>query len=276
MSDEKLKLLVLGAHPDDAEFHAGGLIIRYRAAGHQVRIVSVTNGAAGHHWRSASELASLRKEEAAAVGRLIGVEYAVWDYPDGALQPTLEVRQQVIREIRTFQPDIILTHRLNDYHPDHRAVGQLVQDASYLVTVPLVVPEVPALRRDPVVAYMADFFNRPNPLTPDVVIDVTEQFPTIVEMLACHACQVFEWLPYNFGIESHVPPDSAGRQAWLTAWFATRARAVADRFRQRLQEVYGHERGSAIEFAEAYEISEYAAPLNPAARDRLFPFFSQR
>jgi len=272
MTDEKLKLLIVGAHPDDAEFHAGGLIKLYCDAGHHVKIVSVTNGAAGHHLRTASELAAIRVQEAAAVARLIGVEYEVWDYPDGALQPTLEARHRIIRELRTFQPDLVLTHRLNDYHPDHRAVGQLVQDASFLVTVPLVAADVPALRKAPVVAYMSDFFTRPNPLTPDIVLDITDQFPAIVQMLACHVSQVFEWLPYNFGIADQVPADSATRREWLAAWYATRARTVANRFRERLIEVYGHARGIGIEFAEAYEISEYAAPLDPLSRQRLFAF----
>jgi LmbE family N-acetylglucosaminyl deacetylase len=271
MSTESTRLLVLGAHPDDAEFHAGGLISVYRDRGYDVKIVSVTNGGAGHHQRNAEELAAVRTQEAAAVGRLIGAAYEVWEYPDGGLQPTLEVRHRVIREIRTFAPDLVLTHRLNDYHPDHRAVGQLVQDASYLVTVPLVASDTEPLRKDPVVAYMPDLFTKPNPLTPDVVVDITEYMERIVAMLACHRSQVYEWLPYNKGVADQVPADDKAKLEWLAAWFSQRARAVADRFRPRLIEVFGPQRGSAIEFAEAYEISEYASCLDDAARRRLFP-----
>ena len=153
MTDHPLRLLILGAHPDDAEFHCGGLISIYRQLGHEVKIVSVTNGAAGHHQRSADELSRIRRQEAGAVAERIGASYDVWEFPDGELQPTLEVRRRIIREIRTFAPNLVLTHRTNDYHPDHRAVGQAVQDASFTVTVPLIVPDTAALRRDPVVTF---------------------------------------------------------------------------------------------------------------------------
>ena len=271
MSTDPPRMLVLGAHPDDAEFHSGGLISIYREQGYAVKIVSVTNGGAGHHQRTAKELSALRTQEAAAVGRLIGAEYEVWEYPDGGLQPTLEVRHRVIREIRNFAPDLVLTHRLNDYHPDHRAVGQLVQDASYLVTVPLVAADTQPLRKDPVVAYMSDLFTKPNRLSPDVVVDATEYMDRIVAMLACHRSQVYEWLPYNRGVADQVPADDQAKLEWLAGWFSQRARAIANRFRARLVEVFGPQRGSEIEFAEAYEISEYAAYLDDSARKRLFP-----
>lgn len=269
MTETQPRLLVLGAHPDDAEFHAGGLISIYLDHGFAVKIVSVTDGAAGHHKRSAEELIAIRLAEAAAVASLIGAEYEVWDYPDGSLQPTLDVRQRIICEIRSFAPDLVLTHRLNDYHPDHRAVGQLVQDASYMVTVPLACPETPALRRDPVVAYMPDLFTKPNPLSPDVVLDTTPYLDRIVAMLACHRSQVYEWLPYNAGVMDDLPSGDAAQREWLARWFAKRAAAVADHFRERLVEAY--ELGASIVAAEAYEISEYAASLDKPAKQRLFP-----
>jgi len=264
------RILVLGAHPDDAEFHAGGLLTIHRQLGHAVKIVSVTNGAAGHHVLDAQELAAVRRQEAQAVADLTGIEFDVWDFPDGQLQPTLQVRYRIIREIRTFQPDLVLTHRPNDYHPDHRAVGQAVQDASYMVTVPLSVPDVPALRSDPVVAYMADLFTKPCPLEADVVIDVADQFDAIVRMLDCHRSQVYQWLPYNKGLLDQVPSEPDERLQWLAGWFAERPRAVADRFRAALVSTFG-EAGKAVELAEAYEISEYARQPNAELRARLFP-----
>ncbi len=270
MSDRKPpRLLVLGAHPDDAEFHAGGLIAAYCDKGYPVKIVSVTNGGSGHHACEPQELVARRRAEAAEVGRLVGAEYEVWEFPDGQLLPTLEVRAQVVRTIRTFKPDLVLTHRLNDYHPDHRAVGQAVQDASYLVTVPLVEREVEALRADPVVAYMTDFFTRPAPLRPDVVLDIGDYFSTVVDMLDCHRSQVYEWLPYNRGREE-VPADDDAKKEWLARWFAERSRAVTDRFRDALCAAFGADRGAQVEFAEAYEISEYASALTETERTRLF------
>ena len=168
-------------------------------------MVSVTDGGAGHHQASRQQLVVRRRQEAAAAGQVIGAEYVTWDYPDGELLPTLPLRRQIIREIRSFVPDLVLTHRTADYHPDHRAVGQVVQDAMYMVTVPLIVPDVPILRRNPVLAYMTDLFTRPSPLEADVVLDVDAHVDTIVAMLACHRSQVFEFLPYNQGVPEQVP-----------------------------------------------------------------------
>lgn len=271
MPNTPLRLLILGAHPDDAEYHAGGLAAIYRAAGHAVRFVSVTNGESGHHQVSGEPLVTIRRAEARAAAEVIGAEVAVWDFPDGRLQATLEVREAIIREIRRFRPDLVLTHRLNDYHPDHRAVAQAVQDASYLVTVPPICSDVPHLRRDPVVAYLPDLFTRPARLTPDVVIDIGDQLDTIVHMLAAHRSQFFEWLPYNQRLEE-FPTEDATRMAWLRVWYAGRIRTFSERYRAELLETYGEERGALIEFCEVFEISEYAAPLDAAARDRLFWF----
>ncbi len=269
--NKSLRLLILGAHPDDAEFHAGGLAAIYRALGHVVKMVSVTDGAAGHHQVFGNQLAARRRKEAAAAGRVIGAEYVTWDFPDGSLVPSLEVRHQIIREIRTFRPDLVLTHRPYDYHPDHRAVGVAVQDASFLVTVPAVAPDAPALRKDPVVAYLPDTFTRPNPLRPDVVIDITPHVETVVAMLACHASQVFEWLPYNQRIEDQLPGDAAGKLNWLRNWYRERLRRRADFFRAALVNAFG-EHGQSLECVEVFEISEYAAPLDEDARRRLFGF----
>ncbi len=272
MTTRPLRLLILGAHPDDAEFYAGGLATIYRRQGHEVQMLSVTDGRAGHHQRQPDELAALRRDEAIAAGAVIGATYETWEYPDGELEPSLEVRKQVVRTIRRFAPDLVLTHRPNDYHPDHRAVGQVVQDASYMVTVPLVCPEVPILKRDPVVAYMPDLFTRPYPLVGDVVIDIAEQLETVTEMLACHVTQVFEFLPYNQGIVDQVPAGPDARRDWLAQWYGQIIRPRADRFRDQLIAQYGPEKGAAIEFAEAFEISEYAAPLTAETRRRLFWF----
>lgn len=271
MAEEPLKLLILGAHPDDAEYHAGGLASIYREAGHTVRMVSLTNGQAGHHERPPDQLAEVRREEAAAAGRVIGAEYITWDIPDGELVADMPTRQRVIREIRNFAPDLLLTHRPYDYHPDHRAVGQLVQDASYLVTVPNVLRDTPALFRDPVIAYLPDLFTKPCPLVADVVLDVTDHVDTIVAMLACQRSQVFEWLPYEEGILDQVPHDEQEKIGWLRGWYGRHMQPRADRFRDDLIEAFGPERGRQIEFCEVYELSQYAAAADLQRRRELFP-----
>ncbi len=271
MEDNRLRLLILGAHPDDAEYHAGGLASIYCQAGHTVKMVSLTDGSAGHHEKPRGELAAIRREEAAAAAHIIGAIYEVWEFPDGELMPTLEVRHRVIRAIRTFAPDLVLTHRAYDYHPDHRAVGQAVQDASFLVRVPHVVPDAAPLRADPVVAYLPDLFTRPCPMVADVVLDIAEHVEQIVSMLGCHHSQVFEWLPYLDGTTDRVPQEAMECHAWLREWYAACVRPRADRFRQELTAAYGEARGRAIEFAEVYEISQYGARADRQALQRLFP-----
>jgi LmbE family N-acetylglucosaminyl deacetylase len=267
-----LRVLILGAHPDDAEFHAGGLATIYRSLGHAVKIISLTNGDAGHHEMSGPALAARRRDEMRAAALVIGAEAVMWPSRDGCLEPTLDLRWQVIRELRTFAPDLVLTHRTNDYHPDHRAAGHVVRDASYLVSVPAIERDVPIPKSVPVVAYLPDRFTRPNPLRGDVVVDVTSELETIVDMLACHASQVFEWLPFDRGVVDQVPADAAARRSWLRDWYLAYLRPQAERYRPELLATYGHERGAAVEYAEVFEVSEYAAPLDQPDRRRLFPF----
>jgi N-acetylglucosamine malate deacetylase 1 len=265
------RILMLVAHPDDAEYHAGGLAAMHAKRGGAVKFVTLTNGDAGHHLQAGPALAERRTEEARAAAGVIGATAEVGPHHDGCLEPTLEVRWQVIREIRRFQPDLVLTHRTNDYHPDHRAVGTVVRDACYLVTVPALVPDVPALARDPVVAFLPDRFTKPVPLTGDVVMDVGPYLEQIVDMLCCHRSQFFEWLPFNQDLSQQLPDDEPSQRAWLRKWYCDRLRPQADRYRPQLVARYGDERGRHVEFAEVFEISEYAAPLDDAARRRLFP-----
>ncbi|MSR59101.1 MAG: PIG-L family deacetylase [Planctomycetaceae bacterium] len=272
MPHAPLRLLILGAHPDDCEYHAGGLAAIYREAGHAVKMVSVTNGESGHFEISGEKLAAIRRDEARVAAAVIDAESAVWEHPDGRLLPMIELREQVIREIRRYRPDLVLTHRPNDYHPDHRAVGQAVQDASYLVTVPPICPDVPHLRHDPVVGYLPDLFTKPTRLAGDVVIDVTDRLDAIVRMLAAHRSQFFEWLPYHAGRQDEVPIDDSAQRAWLRDWYLEKIRRFAQIYRKELIATYGSDRGAAIEYCEVFEISEYAAPLDAAARQRLFWF----
>ena len=272
MTDEApLRLLLIVAHPDDAEARCGGLMTRYRKAGHAVKWISMTNGDAGHHKIKGAELAAIRKTESENAVAVIGAECEIWDTPDGHLEPSLELRWGVIRAIRAFQPDLVVTHRTCDYHPDHRAVGQLVQDASFSVTVPALVPDTPALEKDPVIASMADLFTRPNRLRSDIIHNVDPYTDTIIDLFSCHASQVFEWLPHNMGITDPVPDGADERHAWMRKHFMTRLyEKVADAYRAELIAEYGEAAGSKVQLAEVYEISEYARPLDDELKRRLF------
>lgn len=272
-SPTQLRLLLIVAHPDDAEARCGGLMTIYRKAGHLVKWISVTNGNGGHHQKSGPELANRRLEESKNATAIIGAECEIWETDDGHLEPTLELRWKVIRAIRGFKPDLVLTHRTCDYHPDHRAVAQLVQDASFSATVPALVPEVPALKKDPVIAFMADLFTRPNPLRADIALRVDPFSDTIVDMFSCHVSQVFEWLPYNLGMTEPVPNDDPGRKEWMRKHFLPLLYGkVADRFKADLISTYGEETAEQTTMAEVYEISEYARPLDDQLRERLFGF----
>ena len=232
----------------------------------------MTNGESGHHQSSGAELAARRRDEAAAAGATCGVRYDVLGNRDGRLQPTIEARFEIIGLIREYDPDLILTHRPNDYHPDHRYTSQLVCDAAYMVTVPPIVPEVPALRTNPIIAYLPDYFDKPYPLSPTVVVDIEPVVDSVVAMLDCHVSQVYEWLPYNQGIEDEVPTDPDARRDWLRGWYLDRVVLLADRHRDLILATYGSERGAAIRYVEAFEPCEYGSPLDEAARRRLFPF----
>src|SRR5262249_30321313 len=162
-----------------------------------VQLVSLTNGQAGHQTMSGPELARRRRAEAQAAAATIGATYVVLDHPDGELDDRLAYRHEVVRLIRGFRPDLVITHRSTDYLPDDRFAGLLVQDASYLVTVPAVCPDAPHLPRSPVILYFSDAFKKPCPFEPHVVVDIEDQFDRLVSMLHCHQSQFYEWLPYN-------------------------------------------------------------------------------
>src|SRR5262245_25553920 len=272
MPNSPLRLLVIGAHPDDAEYRAGGLASRYRRARHTVKFVSVTDGGAGHQSMPRDELVRRRRAEAQAAGMVCGIEYDVWDYPDGELQPTLELRRRIIRLVRSFRPDLVLTHRPNDYHPDHRYTSQLVQDAAFLVTVPKICPDAPHLARDPVIMYLPDDFQKPAPFQPSIVIDIDDAIHDKLAMMHCHTSQMYEWLPYNWGRPDEVPHDEVGRLAFTARWVEARGPGPAA-YRPMLEQIYGPARAAKIRWIEAFEPCEYGCTLDDALIAKLFPFF---
>lgn len=269
----KLRILIVGAHPDDPDYSAGGTAALYAQQGHVVKMVSLTNGDAGHHEEGGAPLAWRRRKEAAAAGAAVGAAYITLDIHDGALLPTLENRNQVIALIREFQPDLITVHRPNDYHPDHRYASQLVQDASYMVTVPNVVSHVPHLRTMPVIVHSWDHFQKPYPFQPDVVIAIDDVVDQKIDALHCHTSQMYEWLPYNGRYLEEVPDDLNRRRTWLRERHEDRLRRQADLYREQLIARYGEKQGHAVHYAESFEACEYGTPLTAENRDRLFPFF---
>lgn len=270
--ESQLRVLVFGAHPDDPE-KVGGTMARFVALGHRVRLVSLTNGNAGHFAMGGGPLAQRRYQETQCAGRAIGAEYVVLDNDDGELMPTLESREQVIRQIREFQADIVISPRPNDYHPDHRATGQLVMDAAYMVTVPNIVPLTPHLTKNPVFLYMEDRFTEPAPFAPDLVVAIDDVIERKIDMYHCHESQMYEWLPYNQGILDSVPRDPAGRREWLAETRGFRSAAPGERYRDLLIRLYGPQRGRQVRQAEPFQVSEYGSQPSREELKRLFPFF---
>jgi LmbE family N-acetylglucosaminyl deacetylase len=272
VSEHPPRILVIGAHPDDADIKAGGTAARWCDGGATVQLVSLTNGQAGHQTMYGPALAARRRAEAQAAGGVIGAGYEVLDVPDGALDDRLEYRERVIRLIRNFRPDLVITHRTVDYHPDHRFAGLLVQDAAYLLTVPAICPDVPHLDRMPVILYFSDAFKKPCRFEPHLVVDIEETFDRLIAMLHCHQSQFYEWLPFNSGCLAEVPQAEEARRAWLAERIRQRIAPLADRHRELVIQTYGADRGPRVRLVEAFEVSEYGAPLDSAGRARLFPF----
>jgi LmbE family N-acetylglucosaminyl deacetylase len=271
---DKLNILIIGAHPDDAEKSCGTGAL-FVAAGHHLKLVSVTNGDAGHQTMGGGELMRRRAEEARRAGEILGAAYQLLDNHDGELMPTLENRRKIIRIIREFHADIVITHRSNDYHPDHRSTAQLVLDAAYMVTVPNICPETPILKKNPVFLFSSDNFSKPTPFQPDIVVGIDETIEQKIDMYNCHVSQMYEWLPWNQGILDQVPVDKAERREWMAKGRRKDAEQIANKYRDQLINLYGAERGSRIKYAEAFEDSEYGSRLNKASVDHLFPFFGK-
>ena len=266
---QQIRVIAIGAHPDDCDIGAAGTAAKFAALGHKVKFVSVTNGDAGHQSMGGGALAKRRRAEAMESARRLGIEYEVLDNHDGELLPTLEVRKQIIRRIRQWNADIVIAPRPNDYHPDHRYTGVLVQDAAYMVVVPNVVPDVPPLRKNPVFLYFQDGFQRPNPFRPDIAVAIDDVFDKKIAALDAHVSQFYEWLPWVDGTLDKVPKDPAARKAWLAQ--QRQKRQITPAIRASLVKWYGAEAGRQVKSAEAFEICEYGRQPGEADIKLLFP-----
>ena len=271
LSAETIRVIAIGAHPDDCDIKASGIAAKYVAAGHAVKFVSVTNGDAGHHAEGGGMLAARRRAEARESGRRLGIEYEVLDNHDGELVPSLEVRLQLIRRIRAWDADVVIAPRPNDYHPDHRYTGILVQDASYMVTVPNIASDTPAIKKNPLFLYFSDRFTRPQSFRPDIVVAIDEVIEKKFQALDAHVSQFYEWLPWHAGTLDQVPSEPGARLAWLKT---QRNLAIPAAWREAARQRYG-DAAAAIRYAEAFEITEYGMQPSEDEIRRLFPFFPE-
>ena len=275
--DGKLRIIVFGAHPDDAEYKAGGTAVKWARLGHHVKLVSVTNGDIGHWKEAGGPLAQRRSAEVAACAKKLGVTSQVLDIHDGELMPTLENRKLITRVIREWRADIVIAHRPWDYHPDHRYVGVLLQDAAFMVTVPFIVPDVPYLKNNPLFLYSSDGFQKPYPFTPDIAVSVDDSFDQKLDGLHELTSQAYEGGASGSAehVEKEVPPASneAARRAWLKRFWGARQSSEAEKYRDLLVKLYGPEAGKAVKYAETFEICEYGRRPSAAEIKQLFPFY---
>ena len=272
--DGKPRILCIGAHPDDAESGAAGTAALWVAKGYHVKFVAVTNGDIGHWRDSGPELARRRKAEVAHGAKLIGYDFEILDNHDGELQPTIENRKAITRLIREWKADVVITHRPNDYHPDHRYTSVLVQDSAYMVTVPKFLPEVPALKGNPVFLYFSDRFQKPYPFEPDIAVGIDAVMDAKLEVLLGMVSQFYEGgVSGSPELLSIDPGYQKARWASLREQFTNRQLGVTALCRKSLEEWYGKERAGQIRFAEAFEIGEYGRRPDKAEIKRLFPFY---
>jgi LmbE family N-acetylglucosaminyl deacetylase len=277
--DGKLRIIVFGAHPDDCEIKAGGVAAMWAAQGHHVKFVSATNGDVGHAEMAGGELAKRRTAEVKAAAKVLGIETEVLDNHDGELMPTLENRKTFVRLIREWKADIVMGPRPNDYHPDHRYTGILMQDAAYMVTVRFFCPDVPQLAKNPIFLYVSDGFQKPNPFAPDIVVaidDVIDQKANALWLLESQIESL--WATGNFEKIVPIPKEPAAREArrkQAAERFAQRAESVANQYRSKLIELYGQEKGKKVRYAEAFELCEYGNRASTEKLKELFPSFGR-
>jgi LmbE family N-acetylglucosaminyl deacetylase len=268
---QPLRIIAFGAHPDDAELKASGVAALWAAAGAKVKFVAMTNGDVGHFGTAGGPLAHRRKAEVAECARILGIENEVMDIHDGELTPSLENRKAMARLIREWQADIVMGHRPYDYHPDHRYTGVLMDDSAVVVVAPFFVPDTPPTPRNPVFMYYSDGFQDPKPFTPSVVVGIDG---VADKKWACVSA-----MPSQFGDEDswqgrtlpNVPKGDRERAAYLLDIVKKRNIALADQYRERLVALYGPERGTKVQYAEAFQLGQYGRQASLDELKRMFP-----
>ncbi len=171
MNEATLQVVAVGAHPDDIELSMAGMLIRFARAGHRVTWVVATDGAAGNGGRDKA-LAERRCREAAAGALAGGAALVTLGLPDGQLGWSEHGPTAIGQQLARLAPDLVVTHPLNDYHADHRAVARLVAD-----TLPI---GVPVLRADTMLGLH---------FTPDLLVNITDVFDAKLEALGRHVSQ---------------------------------------------------------------------------------------
>ena len=259
------RIMVIGAHPDDADIICGCTAAKLVKKGCRVKFVAACNGDIGHHIHSREKTAAIRRQETLNAAKVLGLDsYDIYGWGDARCPNTIEARELVARKIQEFEPDIIITHRDCDYHVDHRTVGTLVKDCGYMLGCPHWIEGSKPLRRRPLILLMSDVFTVPRTLRPDILVDADPYIGKWADALDCQVSQFYEWLAWDKGVEDEVTAigdrkkNIAKRNAYLMKYWGSRKVNDAKRFADAWREQYP---GRAVPNAlEAFEISEYGRP----------------
>lgn len=185
-----MNILCVAAHPDDIEILCAGTLARYACEGHTVTMAVFTSGNMGDTVIPPPELARIREEESRAAAGVIGAKLIWCGVMDEHVFPDPEQRRIMIDVLRQADPDVIFTHAPNDYHPDHRYVGQLVFDSYFQKGLPHIPGQsYPACRFGQSLLYYMDNLGGIGFL-PTEYVDITDVFETKKNMLACHKSQL--------------------------------------------------------------------------------------
>jgi N-acetylglucosamine malate deacetylase 1 len=182
-----MRVMGIGAHPDDLELQCAGTLARYAQTGHQIIMVSATNGDKGHVTLPPEEIRVIRREELRRSAAIIGAESHCLSIPDECLVNDLAARLEMVEVIRQFKPDLIITHDPNDCHVDHRKTAELVFEAASLSFVPSVKtgsPEHPVFMP---IYYMENLLSFD--FIPEEFVDISETFAIKQQMLGEHKSQ---------------------------------------------------------------------------------------
>lgn len=272
-AQESPRVIVFGAHPDDAELSAAGVANLWSQEGADVKFVAMTNGDAGHFSQAGGPLAQRRAAEVGQCAEILGLTNEVFDIHDGELMPSLENRRKVVRAIREWDADIVIGHRRWDYHPDHRYTGELVEDAAVLVVAPFFEPLTPGVDRNPIFLHDHDGFDKPYPFEPDIVVSIDESAEAKWDCIRAMPSQMADADSWQGRYLPGVPETQEERAEFILDYIKQRFAAVADQYRDRLIELYGEEEGSAVVYAEAFEICQYGRQPSIEELKELFPTF---
>src|SRR5690554_1545557 len=254
--EKKTRVIVICAHPDDAELTTGGTTLLLTRLGYKIKYVSLTNGNKGHHQGTKNEIAIRRYNETREVAQRLNCDYEVLNNEDGELEATLKNRMEVIKLIREWKADIVITHPSYDYHPDHRNTSLLVQDAAFLVSVPKILPEIPALEVNPLFLYTRGRYTNPQKPSPDIVVDITPVVREKAYIIDAHASQIYEWLPWINRSKEVIPETREGRLEHVLNVYVLKRGEIKAEDLPVVEKWYGSS-AQAVNTIEAFEICEF-------------------